>query len=75
MNAPLLRPLGNLQASAKSWAIEAGKEVLQTIDKPTFHAIRTCQILAMYWFGVGDSERNTMFSGESESAFIGRDLT
>lgn len=62
-NSAILEPLGDLKASAKLWAAEAGKQVLQGIDSPTFHALRTCQILTTYWFAVGDSQRNTMFSG------------
>lgn len=62
-NAPLLKSFSNLEAMARSWAIAAGREVLQYIDKPNFHALRTCQILTTYWFSVGDSQRNTMFSG------------
>ena len=63
----LLQPLGDLRALGRQWAIRAGKEVLQDIDQPSFESVQTCQILSLYWFSAGESQRNTMFSGEIPS--------
>ncbi|KAJ9608820.1 hypothetical protein H2200_006591 [Cladophialophora chaetospira] len=37
--------------------------VLQDIDQPTFESVQTCEMLTLYWFSSGESQRNTMFSG------------
>ncbi|OQV04572.1 Fungal specific transcription factor domain-containing protein [Cladophialophora immunda] len=62
-NASLLQSLGDLRALGRQWAIRAGKEVLQDIDQPTFESVQTCEMLTLYWFSAGESQRNTMFSG------------
>ncbi|KEF52228.1 uncharacterized protein A1O9_11855 [Exophiala aquamarina CBS 119918] len=62
-NRDILRPLGDIKALGRKWAIRAGKEVLQDIDQPTFEKVQTCEILTLYWFSAGESQRNTMFSG------------
>ena len=59
----LLAPLGDLRALGRQWAIRAGREVLQNIDQPTFESVQTCEMLTLYWFSAGESQRNTMFSG------------
>ena len=64
-NANLLQPLGDLRALGRQWAIQAGKEVLQDIDQPSFESVQTCEMLALYWFSAGETQRNTMFSGEN----------
>ena len=67
-NINLLQPLGgDLKALGRQWAVRAGKEVLQDIDQPLFESVQTCEMLALYWFSSGDSQRNTMFSGEISS--------
>lgn len=63
-NTYLLQPLGDLRALGRQWAIRAGKDVLQGIDQPSFESVQTCEILTLYWFSAGESQRNTMFSGE-----------
>lgn len=62
-NASILLPLGDIRALGRQWAIRAGKEVLQNIDQPTFESVQTCEMLTLYWFSAGESQRNTMFSG------------
>lgn len=62
-NRGILRPLGDIKALGRNWAIRAGKSVLQDIDQPTFEKIQTCEVLTLYWFSAGESQRNTMFSG------------
>ena len=49
------------------WATHAGKEVLQDIDQPSFESVQTCEMLTLYWFSAGESQRNTMFSGNVSS--------
>ena len=66
-HASLLRPLGDVQAMGRQWALQAGKEVLQDIDQPCFESVQTCEVLTLYWFSAGDSMRNTMFLGKSSS--------
>lgn len=67
-NTSLLQPLGSLRALGRTWAIHAGKQVLQDIDQPTFESVQTCEMLTLYWFSAGESQRNTMFSGMSFGA-------
>ncbi|KIY01449.1 uncharacterized protein Z520_03001 [Fonsecaea multimorphosa CBS 102226] len=76
-NAALLQPLGDLTALGRQWAIRAGKEVLQDIDQPTFESVQTCEMLTLYWFSAGESQRNTMFSGIAYKAActLGLDLS
>jgi hypothetical protein len=62
-NAGILQPLGDLRAAGRRWAIRAGHEVLRDIDQPTFEKVQTCEMLTLYWFSAGESQRNTMFSG------------
>ena len=68
-NATLLQPLGDLRALGRRWAVRAGKEVLQNIDQPTFESVQTCEMLTLYWFSAGESQRNTMFSGMALSLY------
>ena len=56
-------PLGDLRLLGRHWATQAGKEVLQNIDQPSFESVQTCEMLTLYWFSAGESQRNTMFSG------------
>lgn len=64
-NASLLRPLGDLQALARRWALRAGRTILQVIDQPTFMSVQVCEMLAMYWFSQGEYRRHTMFLSKS----------
>ena len=59
----LLRPLGDLRTLGRRWALEAGHRVLQCVDQPDFESVQICEMLTLYWFSSGDSQRNTMFSG------------
>jgi hypothetical protein len=63
-NASLLHSLGDLQSLGQQWATQAGKEALPEVVDPTIASIQTCQVLALFWFSVGHSRSNTMFSGE-----------
>jgi hypothetical protein len=63
-NTKLLDPLGDLHSLGLKWATCAGREVLQDMDQPCLASIQTCQVLALFWFSVGQSQRNTMFSGQ-----------
>ena len=58
-----LRPLGDLRILGKQWALWASKQVLRDIDQPTLGSTQICQVLALYWFAVGDSQRSMMFAG------------
>lgn len=62
-NGEHLSHLGDLQCRGRSWALHAGKKVLQSVDEPDFASIQTCEVLSLYWFSQGDSQRNTMFCG------------
>ncbi|OAA66929.1 Transcription factor [Niveomyces insectorum RCEF 264] len=55
--------LGDVGETGRLWAQVAGREALQTIDTPCLANIRTCQMIALYWFSAGQSVKNTMFSG------------
>lgn len=60
----MLQPLGDVRALGRKWAILAGKEVLQDIDQPVLESVQTCEMLTLYWFSAGESQRNRTFSGE-----------
>ena len=62
--AAILPTLHDLHASAREWALAAGKQALQDIDCPTLASIQTCQILATYWCAADEPQRNIMFSSE-----------
>jgi len=67
-NRDILRPFGDIKALGRQWAVRAGREILQDIDQPTFEKIQTCEVLTLYWFSAGESQRNTMFSGNKNMA-------
>ena len=62
-NERLLLSLGDPKILGRQFATAAGKDVLQRIDQPTFTSVRTCEMLAIYWFSQGDFERYAMFLG------------
>ncbi|KAG9240843.1 hypothetical protein BJ878DRAFT_523870 [Calycina marina] len=62
-NAKFIEPLGNICARGQEWASQSGIEVLKNIDQPCLASVQACEVLALYWFAVGQSQRNTMMSG------------
>ena len=63
-NASLLHSLGDLKILGQKWATQAGREALPEVVDPTIQSIQTCQVLALFWFSIGHSRTNTMYSGE-----------
>lgn len=66
--AEVLRPVGDLRAAGRRWALQAARDVLQDVDQPTFESVQTCEMLSLYWFSVGDEKRNAMFLSMAERA-------
>ena len=60
-NERLLLSLGDPKILGRQFATAAGRDVLQHVDRPTFTSVRTCEMLAMYWFSQGNFERYAMF--------------
>lgn len=68
-NARLLRPLGDLKQLGRRWALCAGRNILQDIDQPTFTGVQVCEMLALYWFSEGDSQRHAMFLSKKTHSY------
>jgi hypothetical protein len=62
-NEKLLVSLGDPKLLGRQLATAAGRDALQYIDRPTFTSVRTCEMLALYWFSQGDFQRYAMFLG------------
>ena len=60
-HAAVLGPLGDLRVLGRQWALQAARTVLQDVDQPTFASVQVCEMLSLYWFSVGDFQRNSMF--------------
>lgn len=53
----------DVKALGKKWALDSGSEVHKAVDRPGLPTVQTCQLLAFYWFSMGDRLRDAMFGG------------
>lgn len=56
----------------KAWADQASQAVLIRADKPSIAKIRACEILAIYWFAVGELDRSAIHASEYPSSLESR---
>ncbi|KIV92638.1 hypothetical protein PV10_03911 [Exophiala mesophila] len=52
----------------KAWADQASQAVLIRADKPSIAKIRACEILAIYWFAVGELDRSAIHASISRES-------
>lgn len=52
----------------RTWADWASQSVLREADKPSLSKIRACELLALYWFAVGEHERATVHAAISRES-------
>ena len=49
------------------WAESASQAVLIRVDKPSISKIRACEVLAVYWFAVGELGRAAIHASKPSS--------
>lgn len=54
----------NWAAVALAWAESASQRVLMGADKPSLENIQTCQVLAIFWFSRGETQRTNIHTSE-----------
>ena len=54
----------------RDWAESGSQLVLMHADKPSVANIQACEVLSLYWFAVGQVDRNAMHCSKSLSNAI-----